>query len=187
MQQDVWQSMHSDLRVRCSWSSCSDNLENQFSSFCYFEKFICWEAVCIGAAEKAGLEKWVGWRSKLSLTRINCPFPCSYQERRKVWTFWKCLYFNWNIVLNIPLSASLVFRRENIWNGKCWQGSCICQMRFWLMECAVALEIGCSSSAFLLLLNSSILFGKTGCILMKVEGSCPFAVAFLFNAFFYYL
>lgn len=57
-------------------------------------------------------------------------------------------------------------------------------MRFWLMECAVALEIGCSSSALLLLLNSSILFGKTGCILMKVEGSCPFAVAFLFNAFF---
>lgn len=29
MQQDVWQSMHSDLRIRCSWSSCSDNLENQ--------------------------------------------------------------------------------------------------------------------------------------------------------------
>lgn len=54
---------------------------------------------------------------------------------------------------------------------------------FLAKEFAVGLEIGCSSSALLLLVHSSTWFEKLLVVfqLKKVKGSCPFPVVFLFH------
>lgn len=49
---------------------------------------------------------------------------------------------------------------------------------FLAKEFAVGLEIGCSSSALLLLVHSSTWFEKQ---VVKVKGGCPFLVVFLFH------